>query len=111
MFCQKNRTMEHIPPTQDSLLQHLKRVAYQSGIWATSELTQQRTPSPEGYGWTLDRDSLVWLPVWSTLPMASAACTELVKCGCKSASGCGARCSCKKAHWKSTVFCSCKCDR
>ena len=33
LFCQKNRTMESIPPTQDALLQHCKRVAYQAGIW------------------------------------------------------------------------------
>ncbi|KAF3832197.1 hypothetical protein F7725_025862 [Dissostichus mawsoni] len=58
-FCQKNRTMEHIPPTQDSLLQHLKRVAYQSGIWATSDLAQQRTPSPE------DMDGLWIETAWS----------------------------------------------
>ena len=48
LFCQKNKTTEHIPPTQDALLQHSKRVAYQSGIWATSELAHQPTPSPEG---------------------------------------------------------------
>jgi len=111
LFCQKNKTMDHIPPTQDSLLQHVKRVAYQSGIWATSELAQQPIPSPEGCGWTLDRDSQIWLPVWSLLPMASKACSELVKCGCKSTSGCGTKCSCKKAQWKCTELCSCKCDK
>ena len=36
LFCQKNRTMESIPPTQDFLLQHCRQVAYQSGIWASS---------------------------------------------------------------------------
>ncbi|KAJ3583748.1 hypothetical protein NHX12_015621 [Muraenolepis orangiensis] len=77
MFCQKNRMMEHIPPTQDSLLQHLKRVAYQSGIWATSELAQQRTPSPDGNGLTLDRDSQrSWTcPPDSTLHQRSWTCS------------------------------------
>ena len=110
LFCQKNKTMRQITSTQDSLPQHAKRVAYQSGIWATCELAHQPTPSPEGCGWTLDGNSQVWRPVWSTLPMASKACLELVKCGCKSASGCGEMCSCKKAHWKCTELCSCKCD-
>ena len=54
LFCQKNKTMEHIQPTQDSLLQQSKRVAYQSGIWATCELAHHPTPSSEGCGWTLD---------------------------------------------------------
>ena len=72
-----------------------KRVAYQAKIWTTSDLAQQQTPTPEGHGWTLDRESNSWLPVW-TLPVASEACSELVKCACKSVKGCGARCSCKK---------------
>ena len=36
LFCRKGKTMETLPPTQDSLLQHTKRVAYQAGIWSTS---------------------------------------------------------------------------
>ncbi len=73
--------METIPPTQDALLQHSKHVSYQAGSWTTSELAQQRTPTPEGRGWTLEKESNAWVPVWTTLPLASKACTELVKCG------------------------------
>ena len=76
LFCQKNRTMESIPPAQDALLQHCKRVAYQAGIWTTSKLVQQQTPTLEGHGWTFDSNSLSWLPVWSTLPLSSKACSE-----------------------------------
>ena len=50
LFCYKNRTMENIPPTQDALLQHCKRVGYQAGIWTTSDMAQQQTPPPEGHG-------------------------------------------------------------
>jgi len=103
--------METIPPTQNALLQHCKRVVYQAGIWTTSDLAQQQAPTPEGHGWTMDSETKSWLPVWTTLPMSSKACSELVKCGCKSAKGCGARCSCKKAHWKCTELCSCYCDK
>ena len=98
LFCQKNRTMENIPPTQDALLQHSKHVAYQSEIWTTSDLAQQQTPSLEGHGWTFDRESQSWLPVWSTPPLSSIACSELVKCGCKSDKGCCARCLCRKVQ-------------
>ena len=111
LLCQKNKTMETIPPTQNALLQLCKRVAYQAGIWTASDLAQQQTPTPEGHGWTLDRESNSWLPVWTTLPVASAACNELVKCACKSVKGCGARCSCKKASWKCTELCGCNCNK
>ena len=53
MFCQE-KTMERLPPTRDALLLHSKRVAYQSGIWCTSEQIEERLPTPEGWGWTLD---------------------------------------------------------
>ena len=33
--------METIPPTQDALLQHCRQVAYQAGIWSTSNNAQQ----------------------------------------------------------------------
>ena len=109
LFCQNNKTLETIPPMQDALLQHCKCVAYQAGIWTNSDLAQQQTPTPEVHCLTLDRESNSWVPVWTTLPLASKACSELVKCGCKSVKGCGARCSCKKAQWKCTELCSCNC--
>ena len=106
-FCQKGKTMERLPPTQDALLQHTKRVAYQVGIWCTSEHSEQRAPTPEGWGWTLNEENQSWVPVWNTLPLASKACSELVKCSCKSQRGCGARCGCKIANWNCTDLCSC----
>ena len=63
LFCQRNRTMEMIPPTQDALLQHCKRVYYQAGIWYKSNIAQQELPSPEDYGWSLSTVQVVfqWL--------------------------------------------------
>lgn len=111
LFCQKNRTMENIPPTQQALLQHTKRAVYQAGIWTTCHQAQQQTPTAEGCGWTLDAETKSWVPVWSSLPAAAKAVSELVRCACKSAAGCGGRCSCKKANWKCTELCSCKCEK
>ena len=111
LFCQKNTTMENIPPTQQALLQHTKRAVYQAGIWTTCHQAQQQTPTAEGCGWTLDAETKSWVPVWSSLPVAAKAVSELVKCACKSAAGCGGRCSCKKARWKCTELCSCKCEK
>ena len=39
---------------------------------------------------------LVSYRLLTTLTIASKACAELMKCDCKSKSGCGARCGCKK---------------
>ena len=46
LFCQKNMTMENIPPTQDALLQHSKCVACQDGILTKSSLMQHQTKHP-----------------------------------------------------------------
>ena len=108
LFCQKERTMEKLPPTQDALLQHTKRVAFQAGIWCSSNQTMLNAPPPEGWGWTITEEK-IWTPVWNTLPLTSKACSELVKCACKSISGCGTRCVCKKAGWNCTELCKCHC--
>ena len=71
LFCQKEKTMEGLPPTQQSLLQHTKLAAYKDEIWCTSEQPEQHTPSPEGWGWTLEEN--IWVPVRSTIPIAAVA--------------------------------------
>ncbi|KAG0729396.1 hypothetical protein GWK47_030399 [Chionoecetes opilio] len=111
LFCQKNRTMENIPPTQQALLQHTKRAVYQAGIWTTCHQAQQQTPTAEGCVGHWMQKTKSWVPVWSSQPAAAKAVSELVKCACKSAAGCGGRCSCKKASWKCTELCSCKCEK
>ena len=109
--CFVRRKQWRLPPTRDALLLHSKRVAYQSGIWCTSEQIEQRLPTLEGWGWTLDDENQSWVPVWNILPMASKACSEFVKCRCKSKSECGGRCACRKARWKCTELCSCNCEK
>ena len=67
-------------------IQPSKQVAYLSGIWTTSNTSQQELPSTEGYGWQLN-EQCKWSPVWISLPVAAKACNELVKRGCKSSMG------------------------
>ena len=107
LFSQRYKTMENIPLTQDTLQQWSRCVAHQAGIWTTSNLASQQTTLPEGHGWSFNRESQV--PVRSTLPLSSIACTEVVKCGCNGDKGCGAGCSLRKAQWKCTKLCSYKC--
>ena len=39
-------------------------------------------PDPGEWGWEWNADSQCWLPLWTTLPIASKACLELIKCSC-----------------------------
>ena len=82
---------------------------YQASIWTTSELPQQNRLSPASWGWSLDEAANTWSPLWTTLPVASKACLELIKCSCKSSKGCGVRCGCKKANWNCIELCKCNC--
>ena len=72
----------------DSLLQHALTAVYQRGIWYTRLQAVQMVPSPEGRGWC-DMDC-TWKLFWMTLPEATKACLELLKCGCKQE--CAGRC-------------------
>jgi len=83
LFCWKEKAMERL---KHSLLQYTKHAAYQAGVWCTSEQREQHTPSPEGWGWTLEEN--IWVTVWSTMPIAAEVFSELIKCGCKSEHGC-----------------------
>ena len=93
LFCEDNRAMDKLPPTQDALLQHVRRAVFQAGIWTTSPETQQVVPSPAQYAWAKESDS--WVPVWITTPEVSKACRELIKCNCK---GDCSKCSCGKSN-------------
>ncbi|KAG5899603.1 hypothetical protein JTB14_037265 [Gonioctena quinquepunctata] len=81
LFCQKNRAMDKLPPTEDALLQHIRRAVYQAGIWTTSTQTQQVIPSPNDFACNKVLES--WVPVWMTIPEVSWSCRELIKCSCK----------------------------
>ena len=47
-----------IPPMQEALLQHTKRIVYHAGIWTTCYQAQQHTPTSEGCGWALDGETI-----------------------------------------------------
>ena len=105
IFCQRNHSMEKIPPTQDALLQHTRRTLYQAGIWTTCTQTQPEIPSPEEFSWTMESGR--WVPVWITLPEVSKACSQLIKCSCKR--NC-TRCMCVKANLNCSPLCTCTCN-
>ena len=105
-FFTQGRQIKNIPPTRAALLQHTRRAAYQGGhVWAPSNLIKAMTDeiSPEGWGWK-KLDS-IWHPVWTSLPQASKACRELIKCGCKRCKS--STCKCMKSNLSCTELCKC----
>ena len=92
---------------QNALLQHVKRAVLQTGIWTTCIEPVQNIPSPVGWGWSDDLGSLS--VVWMTIAEAARACSELIKCCCKSPRGC-TTCKCIKAGLSCTDLCNCNCE-
>ncbi|KAL9966862.1 hypothetical protein ACROYT_G024995 [Oculina patagonica] len=88
---------------KDSLLNHSNRAIYQASIW-TSLDEQQVVPSPTDFCWKMDNDR--WRPRWTILPEAAKACSELLKCGCRTGCSSG-RCKCFKANLPCTELCGC----
>lgn len=105
LFTQKGRGIEGLPPTQDALMQHIKRAAYQAGhCWAQVMNPIPELPSPSDWGWE-KKNGGGWQICWTTLPEAAEVCRELIRCGCKKA--CTGQCKCLKAGLQCTALCLC----
>ena len=95
---------DQLPPTCDSLLQHIYRANYQAVIWRRCLEAKMAIPAPTQHGWRIVDGQLQ--AVWMTRPPAPDAVLECVHCGCKT--GCrNQRCSCIKANMRCTDICTC----
>ena len=105
LFTQKGRDIYHIPPTQGSRLQHVKRAVYQAGYcWSQSLNPIMELPLSDEWGWK-SSSSGTWKVLWSELPEASQVCRKLICCGCTKV--CRTNCKCKKAALSCTALCKC----
>ena len=105
LFTQNCRTIDALPPTRAALIQHAKRAAYQAGYcWGQMMIPAPELPSPSEWGW-VQRDSGCWDIYWTTLPEATLACRQLLRCSCKK--GCRGQCKCLKAALPCTALCYC----
>ena len=93
-----------LPPTSDSLLQHMKRAIYQAYIWRHSLDAMQDLNSPEGHGW--EKEEGVLKPVLMTKEPAPKSLLELTTCQYKK-SECRTNCSCNNAGLSCTESCVC----
>ena len=86
VLCQKAQSNLQLPPTSDSLLQHIKGVNYQAYMWRKALVPRQDLPTPAGNGWTIQGNSL--FPQLMAKPPAPKSILELVNCQCSSLRAC-----------------------
>ena len=104
LFCQnRKQKKELLPPTSDSLLQHLKRVNYQTFVWRKALTAIQHLLQPESNGWVREDSSLK--PVYITKEPAPSSLLELTTCTCQS--GCQSNCSCHNTGLSCSDACYC----
>ncbi|KAH3837095.1 hypothetical protein DPMN_110473 [Dreissena polymorpha] len=61
----KNVDLSVLPPCKQCLLQHIRRVNYQVGIWKRSHIPDPDIPlATEGHGWTKNTDTGLIEPLW-----------------------------------------------
>ena len=107
LFTRKGRSLESIPPTSASLIQYVKRSAYQVGYqWGQSLVASPPQPCPDDWGW-VKGPLQTWKPCWTLLPSASKICQELLKCGCNPQKGCRGQCKCVRANMLCPALCKC----
>ena len=94
LLCQKRYTNENLPPTHNSLTMHLKRVNFQSMVWARCLQPKQNILSVSGKGWYV-KDGDTETVLMNKEP-APKGLIELTACSCKK-SACGSRvCTCRQ---------------
>jgi hypothetical protein len=104
LFRMGNCTEETLPPTSDSLVQHIHRANYESYVRRRCMVQTITAGSPDGHDWYIENGQLCIK--WMTLPVAPDSVLEIVNCSCKT--GCKSnRCSCKKANLNCTDLCKC----
>ena len=107
LFTHGTRTLDHIPPTQEALLQHAKQALYQAGsIWRQARQRHQDVPDASAWSWTQDVNTKLWVLFWTVLYDTSKACALRHHCGCGKA--CRGNCKCARAGIKCTILCNCE---
>ena len=78
--------------------------------WNMDNLTEAKPihPSPQDFAWTKDQAATLWVPVWTTIPVVSKACHELIRCSCR---GDCRNCKCGRANLICSPLCKCKCNQ
>lgn len=104
LFTQDTRSIDAILPTREALKQHIQRASHQVDFcWGQMMVCTPELPSPSEWGWVCSDNG--WVIHWTTLPEATQACRQLLKCDCKN--GCRGQCKCVRATLQCTALCHC----
>ena len=106
MFCKTTVKNPSLPPSYDSMLQHLKRCIYQNYIWKSDLIAQPDIDFPVGYGWSMTDSELS--P--KTQAEAPKKLDELTLCQCKQSKCASRSCKCVKADLLCSPACGCEGD-
>ena len=106
-FRKTKKSLDSLPPTQDSLNLHSMRANYQTLVWKKALEPCHTLPPPEECGWQHDEGTL--RPRLMTQEQVSAACLQLAFCGCTREGNCCAnrRCTCVRLSLSCTNACKC----
>lgn len=88
--------LHNLPPTSAAAKYHSYRTYFTVQQWLG------RCLQPTDWGWQCNDGVLI--PTFSDRPVASKSILCMVSCGCKT--GCGNKCSCRKAGLECTAMCS-----
>ena len=101
LFTQTGRSIDALRPTREALKQHIKRAAYQAGYCRGQMMVSKpELPSSSDWGWVHTDNG--WDIYWTTLPQATEACRQLLRCGCKKE--CRGRASVPKLHSSAQLY-------
>jgi hypothetical protein len=104
LFSKFQNDTEKLPPTMSALKYKIFRRHFVTLVLRRAHLSMQTLPSPTGYGWQTEADSLAAI-MTDNLP-APLALIELSVCGCKSSCSSN-RCKCFKNNLVCTDMCKC----
>ena len=77
---EKKAELQKLPPARALFLKGVKCAQYQFIIWKSLSDIKPDKPTPDNYGWKRDCDK--YISVMTSLPPASKAPLQLIKCGC-----------------------------
>ena len=104
LFAQKNSNPENLPPIEDALIQHTRRISYQVFIWKNAIHPMINMPSPVGNGWKKHDGYLV--PNYLTKDHSPKNIESLMTNKCTT--GCRRNtCRCRKNSLSCTKACLC----
>lgn len=99
----RSTLLKLLPPTEDALLQHVRRAALATLTAKTSHIPNPTAVAVSEYGWSLVDNKPV--PVMSTQPAWPQEMKNAVSCRCNK--GCTRNCSCTKNNIQCYVGCRC----